>query len=76
MLPYFQFITTFVFSQQNSFEQKFQTKTYMGDNVSYCKECKKETGPTRVSFDLRFKTQTDCISHSTLNNTEIEIYGV
>ncbi|KAM8748202.1 ubiquitin carboxyl-terminal hydrolase 12A-like [Acanthopagrus schlegelii] len=41
------------YSVQNSFEQKFQTKTYMGDNVSYCKECKKETGPTRESETVK-----------------------
>ena len=44
------FIATFLFSQQNSFETIFQTKTYTADNMVYCNECKKKTEAKSVGL--------------------------
>ncbi|XP_073331734.1 uncharacterized protein [Pagrus major] len=34
------------YSVQSSFERTFQTKTYSGDNMVYCNDCKQKTGAT------------------------------
>lgn len=71
-----EFITTFLFSQQNSFQQNFPTKTYTGDNMVHCNKCNKKTEETIVSFDLKLKPQTVFESNYMLVNTVIKIYSV